>query len=312
MAELRDFLSKPRVIPPLVTPLCPDGEVDRPSLERLLAHVLGADVDGVLMLGSTGEGGHLSDEARELVVGVSAQRCGGRAIVMAGVQSLNTAAACVSGRRLVEAGADVLLVPAPLSLDLTQSELAAHFGAVANAVSVPVVAYNVPARTPSSPSPQTIADLAATGVLAGVKDSSGDLANQREVARATRGCAGFGLFTGSETCIDMALLVGFTGAIPGLANVWPERHVALTAAAVAGDWASAREIQDGIAELAGLYALPSAHGWSSGAIGALKEALVQGGVIESSTLTAPFTPPGPQLCREVKEFLAVSPPVGRP
>jgi len=224
---------------------------------------------------------------------------------MVGVQSLNTKAACASAKRAVDAGADHVLIPAPTALDLTQRELAAHFAAVASTVDAPVVAYHVPSRTPTSPKPQLVAELAAAGVISGVKDSSSDLANHRELVRLTRNVPGFCLLTGSETCIDMAFLAGFTGAIPGLSNVWPELHVRLGAAASAGDWSSARAVQDELGQLSGLYTLPSARGHASGAMGALKEALVQRGIIESSTLTVPFSPPSDELSRQVKEFLAL-------
>lgn len=292
------------VVPPLVTPLTPDGRVDGESLVRLVRHVLDAGAAGVLVLGSTGEGGHLLPEEQATVVGVAADASGGRP-VMAGVPAMNTRHARALGGQLAAAGAGCLLVPPPLALDLSQEELAAHYRTVASGV--PVVAYHVPSRVPTPVGAELVGRLAAEGVLAGVKDSSGDLAGHRTTTLATEGVPGFVRLTGSETAIDAALLMGFGGTVAGLGNVWPERHAALVRAARDGDWAAARARQEDLTRLTALYDGPrGTAGGTATALGALKEALVRRGVIASATLTAPFGAPGPELRDHVRTVLAAA------
>lgn len=291
------------VLPPLVTPLTDTRQVDHASLDRLIRHVLAAGASGVLVLGSTGEGGHLTTADQEAVVN-TAVNAAGDAHVMAGVPSINTVGALDLAVRLAAAGAHSLLVPPPLALDLSQSELASHFQAVSEAVGVPVIAYHVPSRVPTHVSAALLEELAPKGVLAGIKDSSGDLGGHREAVLATADNPSFRLFTGSETCIDSALLMGFHGAVAGLANVFASHHVALLAASARGDWDKARQHQHVIAGFTRLYQADVGVGSrTSTALGALKVALTQQGVIDTPTLTAPLTPVTDALRRHVSDVL---------
>ncbi|WP_433608013.1 dihydrodipicolinate synthase family protein [Dactylosporangium sp. CA-139114] len=292
----------PEVVPPLITPLTAAGAPDLPSLDRLVRHVVAEGADGVLVLGSTGEGGHLLPAEQEAVVATAAAT--GHE-VMAGVPALNTRQAAQLAARFAAAGAHTLLVPPPSMFPLAPAELAAHFATVAEAGGRPVIAYHVPSRVPSPVGPALLADLVAKGVLAGVKDSSGDLGGHRAAVLAVgRDTPGVRLLTGSETCVDAALQLGFTGAVPGLANVFTALHRALADAAGRGEWAEARRRQDRLAYLHRIYEGP--HGeasFTAGAIGALKTALVELGVIETATLSAPFVQVGAEAAGHVRAVL---------
>jgi 4-hydroxy-tetrahydrodipicolinate synthase len=253
------------------------------------------------VLGSTGEGGHQLPDEQEAVV-ASAAATGHP--VMAGVAALNTRQAAELAARFAAAGAQSLLVPPPSMFPLSQSELARHFAAVAEAAGRPVIAYHVPSRVPTPVGAPLLAALVAKGVLAGVKDSSGDLGGHRAAVLATGRAPAVRLLTGSENCIDAALQLGFTGAVPGLANVFTAVHRALADAAAAGDWLAAREQQDRLVALHRIYEGPHGDGsFTAGAIGALKAALVELGVIETATLSAPFTQPGEDVVRHVRDVL---------
>jgi len=277
------------VVVPAITPLTPDGAVDDASLTRLIRTFEAAGTRGVLVLGSTGEGPFLSPDQCEQIVGTAAAASG--LPIVANVAALSTADAVAAARRAGSAGASVILAPPPSGFPLTQAEMAWHYEQIAGATSLPTYAYHVPVRTPSALAPASLGKLVRAGVLAGVKDSSGDLDNHRREVRELAGTDAL-LFTGSETCIDLAVQLGFHGSVPGLANVYPRAEVDLVDLARAGKRAEAYSAQEAIADKSNLYFAPlNGATFSAVAVCALKFALVQAGIIESATLARPFATP---------------------
>lgn len=279
-----------RVTVPMITPLGADGALDRESTASLVDYFVGAGVDGILVLGSSGENAALSAASRAEAVSTVVAAAAGRAHVMVGVASLGTPDAADDAREYAERGADSILLPAPFGFELSQSELAGHFRAVSEAARRPIVAYEVPGRVKVSLGTDLLRGLHEEGVIAGVKDSSGNAAAARMRSEAFRG-TGLLQLTGSEESIDGFLLGGGTGCVPGLANVFPQLHVDLVGRAAAGDWAGAADVQSRICELLDLYFHPLPAGSFSAQFFALvKEALVQLGVIANNTTSSPFTP----------------------
>lgn len=296
------------VIPPLVTPMFPDHTPDLDSLDHLIDHVLTAGATGLLVLGSTGENGLLSSEERYRVAAHVLARCAGRTHVMVGVPALGLNDARHDAAAYAALGAGSLLIPAPYGFIHTHDEFVDYFGDLDAATgATPIVAYNVPSRVGVNLDPVLIVELAESGVIAGLKDSSGNIENQRVVAEGTASIAGFRRYTGGELSIDAALLGGFHGAVPGLSNAFVEHHVALCEHAGNNDWPAAAAVQSDIVSLARLYDAPRGRGSFSGvAIGALKEALVQLGVIAHATTAAPFIQPGDGITQHVAEVLAMA------
>jgi 4-hydroxy-tetrahydrodipicolinate synthase len=293
------------VIVPLVTPLLPDRTLDTASGASLVEHVLAAGVDGVLALGSTAESGALSAADREASVAATVAAVAGRAHVMAGLPAMGTADAVADARRWEALGADSLLLAAPFVFPPSQTELRAHFDAVADAVAIPVVAYDVPGRVHVALSPELLGALAADGAIAGVKDSTNVLSNAQGVLAATADLPGFVRATGSEEAIDGLLLSGYDVAVPGLANVLPTLHVALARHARAGAWERAAASQRELVGLLDLYAAPLAGGNPTSAFfAAVKEALRQLGVIEHTTTSAPFAQSDDAVAEHVRGWLA--------
>jgi 4-hydroxy-tetrahydrodipicolinate synthase len=293
------------VIPPLVTPLLPDHSLDLESFDRLVARVIARGASGILVLGSTGENGLLSAGERATLTTHAVERWGAETHVMVGVPAMGLKDARVDAARCAASGAGSVLVPANYGFALSPAELDAYYRDVARAVgSTPVVLYNVPSRVGVTLDPALMIGLARDGVIAGVKDSSGNLEAHRMIADGTAEVDGFRRYTGSELAIDGALLAGFDGAVPGLANVFVDHHVALLVHAVAGEWAAASAAQATIAIGARIYDAPrGSNSFSGVAIGALKEALVQLGVIAHATTSPPFGPPDPALPAHVAAVL---------
>jgi 4-hydroxy-tetrahydrodipicolinate synthase len=152
--------------------------------------------------------------------------------------------------------------------------------------------------------PELLVSLAEEGTIAGVKDSSGDQQRARTLAEVSSGLPEFRRYTGSEHCMDACLLWGFHAVVPGLANPLSRFHVRLTDAASEGDWPGAAQLQGQIVRLLELYAyaLPEAS-YTASAIAAMKEALVQQGVIAHATASRPFAPADEGLRDHVARIL---------
>jgi 4-hydroxy-tetrahydrodipicolinate synthase len=228
----------------------------------------------------------------------------GRVPVLAGVAALGTADARADATSFAAEGADAILASAPFGFELSQRELSGHFRAMAAAApGVPIMAYEVPSRVKVSLGTGLVSELLGDGVIAGLKDSSGNIGAARLRSGALRGVPWLH-YTGAEECIDAFLLGGGNGSVPGLANVFPQFHLNLSRRAARGDWAGAREAQDLINQLLDLYfhPLPDAS-FSAQFFAIVKEALRQRGVIEGATTSVPFLQADQSLVQHVAAFL---------
>ncbi|MGN8552227.1 UNVERIFIED_CONTAM: dihydrodipicolinate synthase family protein [Microbacterium sp. SLM126] len=293
----------PTVIVPMITPMRPGGDPDLDSLANLIEYLLDAGVDGLLALGSSAECVAIPAPSRRRIAAFVLDRAADRTSVMIGVPAWGTGDALLEAADLCDAGATQLLVCAPAGMRLAPSELRRHFEAFAD-LDAEIIAYDVPGRVGNALDPATIRALAQDGSIAGLKDSSGDLVKARRYADAVRDLPGFSLVTGCEEAIDASLLVGYTGCVPGLANVFPQLHVALARAAGRGDWLAAADIQRDIVGLLDLYDSPVPDGgFLAQFFGSVKEALRQRGVIASAAASPVLAPADQSLERAVTALL---------
>lgn len=243
----QDELSFGGVIPALVTPFTSDGlKIDYASFENLVEHVIAGGVNGVVVAGSTGEAATLSEqEYREIVaLGVKAVR--GRVPVVAGVGTNSTARALELSNFAQEAGADALLVVAPPYNKPQQDGIYAHFKAISEATSLPIMAYNIPGRSAVNILPTTLAKLAADGVIAAIKESSGSVDQILDliaaIGTAARGVKAVPVLAGDDSLTLPVGGCGGNGIVSVIANVVPERMCALWAAFKRGDLSEAQGI----------------------------------------------------------------------
>ena len=281
------------VIPPVVTPRHADGSVDTDSLKNLTRHLLDGGVSGLFVLGSSGEVPYLSNAERELVVGTIAAEnaAAGAASVplIVGANEQTTNRVIEEARKVIDLGADAIVVTSMYYAIGNAEETETHFRAVHDAVSAPIFAYDVPVRTHFKLPTDLLVRLGRDGVIAGVKDSSGDDVGFRQLLLAARDIPNFDIFTGHEVVVDGALLGGAQGVVPGLGNVDPRGYRNLVDAAAAGDWAKAAAEQDRLADLFEIVYTPNGRvsGGAAG-LGAFKTALQLMGVIESNTMSTPM------------------------
>ncbi len=277
------------IIPPVLTPFDAEGRIDGCSLDRLVDHLVDAGVDGLFALGSSGQVAYLTDAERDEVVGRIVARAAGRVPVVVGTADLTARRVIEQGRRAAEAGASAVVVTAPLYALNDAAEIGRHFRLVADAVGVPVLAYDVPVRVHAKLGVELLMDLARGGVLAGVKDSSGDDVSFRRLV-AANAAAGrpLSVLSGHEVMLDGMFLLGADGGVPGLANVDPAGYVRLWRAAQTGDWVAARAEQDRLARLFEIVFVPRGRSGDAGGIGAFKTALALLGVIDEPCMPAPL------------------------
>ncbi|SDS67617.1 dihydrodipicolinate synthase family protein [Microlunatus soli] len=281
------------IVPPLSTPLTADGEVDTDSLVRLTEYLLAAGVHGLFVLGSTGEVAFLRDDQRGQVIDTVVRTAAHQVPVVAGVIDTTTPRVIPHLRQAEELGADQIVVTAPFYTRTHPAEIEQHFRLLAAASSLPIIAYDIPVAVHTKFDPAMLARLGADGVLAGVKDSSGDDAGMRGLVLASRPIADrFVVLTGSELTTDNALAFGAQGAVPGLGNVDPDGYVRLWELVQKGDLVAARAEQDRLYELFGLVnaADPGRMGAASSALGAFKAALQLRGVIDCARTADPYLP----------------------
>ncbi len=277
------------IIPPVLTPFTPSGELDLPSLDRLVDHLVDAGVDGLFALGSSGQVAYLTDAQRGTVVQRIVARTAGRVPVVVGTADLTAPRVIEQGRAAVAAGASGIVVTAPLYAINDAAEIGRHFRMIAAGVGAPVLAYDVPVRVHTKLGVGMLLELARDGVIVSVKDSSGDdVAFRRLVAANADAGRPMTLLSGHELMLDGMFLLGGDGGVPGLANVDPAGYVRLWQAAQASDWVAARAEQDRLARLFDIVFVPQGRSGDAGGIGAFKAALALQGVIESAAMPAPL------------------------
>ncbi|MGO4189481.1 dihydrodipicolinate synthase family protein [Pseudarthrobacter sp. TAF60_1] len=278
------------VIPPVVTPRAADGAIDVPSLEKVTKHLLDGGVSGLFVLGSSGEVTHMTNTERDLVVQTVAGVNAGQVPVIVGAVEQTTNRVIEEARRVIALGADSIVATSLYYAISNAEENGRHFRSIAAAVDVPVFAYDVPVRTHFKLPTDLLVELGRDGVIAGVKDSSGDDVSFRQLLLAAKDIPNFDIFTGHEVVVDGALLGGAQGVVPGLGNVDPAGYRRLYDAAIAGDWAGAAAEQDRLADVFEIVYTPKAGRVSGNAagLGAFKTALQLMGVIKTNVMSAPM------------------------
>jgi len=228
-------------MPALVTPF-KDGAVDIDTLKSLVDWHIEQGSHGLVPVGTTGESPTLTHEEHEMVVSEVVKAAAGRVPVIAGAGSNNTAESLRFMTHAKEVGATAALVVTPYYNKPTQAGLIAHFKTLHDACELPIVIYNIPGRSVVDMSPQTMGELAKLPRIIGVKDATGDLARVCE-QRITCG-ADFLQISGEDATAHGFNAQGGIGCISVTANAAPKLCAELQNACLAGDYATALDLQD--------------------------------------------------------------------
>ncbi len=225
----------------LVTPFHQDGSVNFEKLKELCEWHIQSGTDGIVALGTTGESSTMTHEEDDAVAQCVLDTVAGRIPVIVGSGSNATETAVMKSRRYAAMGADGVLVITPYYNKANDEGMIRHFEAVADAVDVPVILYNVPGRTGCSLSVPVVERLSRHPRIAGIKEASGSISYVAKIARFVS--EDFSLVSGNDDMIVPVLSLGGTGVISVFANICPRQTHDMVAAYLAGDTGRARAMQ---------------------------------------------------------------------
>ncbi len=274
----------------IVTPMHADGSLDLPGLRRLIDFHVQQGTDAIVIVGTTGESPTVNFEEHCELIRVAVDQAAGRIPMIAGTGANSTTEAIELARFARQAGADAALSVVPYYNKPTQEGLYRHFRAIAEAVDLPVILYNVPGRTVADLSNETALRLAEIPNIVGIKDATGNM--DRGIELIARAPAGFAVYSGDDASACALILMGASGDISVVANIVPRLIHEMCAAALAGDAIQARALN---ARLLGLHrqlfceANPIPVKWACQQLG-----LIDGG------LRLPLTPLSPDFHARVR------------
>ncbi|MBD5772134.1 4-hydroxy-tetrahydrodipicolinate synthase [Marinomonas colpomeniae] len=228
----------------LITPMSPDGAVDTKKLDDLIEFHINEGTHGIVAVGTTGESSTLTNEEHANVIRQVVTTVNGRIPVIAGTGANATHEAIDLTRRAKEAGADACLLVTPYYNKPTQEGLYLHFKAIADAVDIPQILYNVPGRTVCDMQNDTIVRLSTIKNIVGVKDATGDLKRGEALVKAVP--EGFAVYSGDDPTAVSLMLMGGKGNISVTANVAPKAVAQAAEFALAGDTEKAHAMDNSI------------------------------------------------------------------
>lgn len=231
----------------LVTPMKDDETVDFDTYKKLIDWQIEQGTDAIVAMGTTGESPTLSIAEHNAVIAAAVRYAAGRVPVIAGTGGNSTAEAIELTKFAKEVGADASLQVVPYYNKPTQEGLYQHFKAIAQAVDIPIILYNVPGRTVADLKNDTVLRLAAIDNIVGLKDATGDLARAIDLLRrlpAVIGKKDFALYSGNDDSALALMLVGGSGVISVTANLLPQQMHKMASAALSGDVQTARELNN--------------------------------------------------------------------
>ncbi|HOC57150.1 MAG TPA: dihydrodipicolinate synthase family protein [Verrucomicrobiota bacterium] len=295
------------IVPPMITPLAGRDQLDEPGLERLVEHVIAGGVQGLFILGTSGEAPALSYRLRRALITRVCRQAAGRLPVLVGITDTSLVEAVALAQHAAESGAQALVTSAPYYFPPGQPELVDYVQRLVPELRLPLYLYNLPQMTKVQFAPESLRRLAQLEGIIGVKDSSGDLSYFRQLVEVARERPDWRLFIGPEHLLADALRLGGHGGVNGGALIEPPLFVGLLKAVKSGDAARAAELQQRLLALGRVYAI-GRH--ASAVIKGLKCSLSLLGIcsdVMAEPLTC-FAPPERARVRAVLAELGLLPP----
>ncbi|MBC6555009.1 dihydrodipicolinate synthase family protein [Citrobacter braakii] len=236
------------VLTAIVTPFDNEGALNLHELKNQVNRQLNAG-NGIFCGGTNGEFFVLNEEEKIAVTRTCVEEVAGRANVVAHIGEISTRETIRLGKQIEKMGVDAVSVITPYFVPLKQQELIAHYTAIADALSVPVFLYNIPARTGNTIEPETASVLATHPNIIGIKDSAGSYESLEGFLNAVKDIEGFDVLNGPDSLIHQGFVDGCSACISGLANVAPKEINAIWTRFKAGDVVGSREAQESVTGL---------------------------------------------------------------
>lgn len=225
----------------LITPFHEDSSINFEKLNELIEWHIEQQSDGILLLGTTGESATLTLQEQEDILTYSVNVAKGRIPIIAGVSSNCTIKAITMAKAFDQIGVDYLLVITPYYNKSNDTGIIQHFTAIADAVSIPIILYNIPGRTGMCLREVVVEQLSKHSNICGIKEASGDIAYVANIARYIND--GFVLYSGNDDMIVPMLSLGASGVISVLANILPKQTHAIVIDYLNGDIIKSRTAQ---------------------------------------------------------------------
>ena len=226
----------------IITPFKKDGSIDEAALRRFVDFQIAGGVEALVPLGTTGEYSTLSQKEQQRVIEIVIEQTHGRVKVFAGAGSNNTADVIEKARFVKQAGADAALIVGPYYNKPTQNGYFQHFKAIADAVDIPIIVYNVPGRTSGNIEASTLLRMAEEiPNVVMVKEASGNVAQVMEIARNKP--KNFSLLSGDDALAYVIIALGGDGCISVVSNEIPKEYSLLMRLCLKGDWSEALQLQ---------------------------------------------------------------------
>lgn len=241
------------IIPALVTPFTADQQVDQQALRALVENLIQAGVHGLFVLGTNGEFFTLSEAEKLEIARVTVEAAGGRVPVVIGTGAFATREVIEMNKKMADIGANALSVITPYFNAISQYELIKHYEAVAEASSLPLMMYNIPAKTGMSIGIGAVAALHQHPMIKGIKDSAGNFDALVQMIKYRSD--DFAVFAGTDSLIYWNLLAGGDGAIAATANAVPDLVMSIWNHFQAGDHEAARRAQEALRPLRDAFAM---------------------------------------------------------
>lgn len=208
------------IIVPIITPMTEDEEINEAELRNQINRMISSGIHGIFCVGTNGESYALSNEEKLQVIKITVEETRGRVPVYAGTGCVSTKETIKLSLQAKELGVDALSILSPYYVAVSQDDIYAYFSDIAQAVDLPIVLYNIPARTGNNIDYKTVAKLSKFDNIVGIKDSSGNFDNTlRYIEDTDKRVA---VLAGNDSLILWTLLAGGDGAIAGTANLFPE------------------------------------------------------------------------------------------
>jgi dihydrodipicolinate synthase/N-acetylneuraminate lyase len=238
------------VVVPMITPVMEDGRLDEPAVDRLVDSLLAGGVDGIFVMGTTGEGTAIPRAHRRRLVERTAARVNGRARVFAGIGDAHPEE-IIAGNDYLQAGVDAVVSRPPVSIPA--GDVRPWFQALLDGLDGPLLLYNMPMTTKVSIPLDAVETLAEHPRLAGIKDSENNPKRLEELLRRFGGKPDFAVFVGVGALMESGLRLGADGIVPSVGNLIPDVCRDLWVTARSGDWSGARASYSRMNAVAALY-----------------------------------------------------------
>lgn len=252
-------MNKPKfqgIIPPMITPLLEEDQIDILGLERLLDHMISGGIHGIFILGTTGESTSLSYRLRHELVRLTCKMVNGRLPVLVGITDTAATESIRLANTAKEEGAAAVVAAPPYYFNLGQPELIEYYEYLIRKLPLPLFLYNMPSHTKIIIEPNTVKTLSNYKEIIGLKDSSANNAYFNNLVHKMKDQPDFSLFVGPEEIMAETVLLGADGGVNGGANMFPKLYTKLYEAAKTGDISRVKELHSVVMQISSqLYSL---------------------------------------------------------